>query len=130
MVQNQKLFVLSAEVIRSLILLALCQMPNFCCLIHRPSSHRLDDLSDLSPSNTNNAELDRLRRTQCNRKRNPDWNWLNACVGIVQGDANAVETYLSSGGDPTRQLTQMECAYLNRPSAFDVGYTLVHLAIR
>lgn len=96
----------------------------------KPSSHRLDDLSDLSPSNTNNAELDRLRRTQCNRKRNPDWNWLNACVGIVQGDANAVETYLSSGGDPTRQLTQMECAYLNRPSAFDVGYTLVHLAIR
>jgi ubiquitin thioesterase ZRANB1 len=79
-----------------------------------------------SPSleaSTNKNEADR-RRLQA------DWPWLDACMGVVQGDVNPVEAYLSSGGDPTRQLTATEVAILNRPSAFDVGHTLVHLAIR
>lgn len=63
-------------------------------------------------------------------KRKADWNWLNACIGIIEGDPNPVEAYLSSGGDPARTLTASEVALLNRSSAFDVGHTLVHLAIR
>lgn len=64
------------------------------------------------------------------RSRAVDRSWLAACLGVVQGDHTAVEAFLSSGGDPTRQLSASEVALLNRPSAFDPGLTLVHLAIR
>ncbi|XP_054264159.1 ubiquitin thioesterase trabid-like [Macrosteles quadrilineatus] len=85
------------------------------------SSLRRDDPVNLSPPN-NSARY---------RQRSPlDRSWLNACLGVVQGDHSPVETFLSNGGDPTRQLTASEVAYLNRPSAFDTGHTLVHLAIR
>lgn len=50
--------------------------------------------------------------------------------GVVEGDLAAVEAYKSSGGDIARQLTADEVQLLNRSSAFDVGFTLVHLAIR
>lgn len=50
--------------------------------------------------------------------------------GVVEGDLAAVESYKSSGGDIARQLTSDEVRLLNRPSAFDDGFTLVHLAIR
>lgn len=50
--------------------------------------------------------------------------------GVVEGDLAAVEAYKSSGGDIARQLTADEVRILNRPSAFDAGFTLVHLAIR
>ncbi|XP_014735095.1 PREDICTED: ubiquitin thioesterase ZRANB1 [Sturnus vulgaris] len=65
-----------------------------------------------------------------NRMKKTDWLFLNACVGVVEGDLAAVEAYKSSGGDIARQLTACVWRLLNRPSAFDVGYTLVHLAIR
>ncbi|XP_038599700.1 ubiquitin thioesterase ZRANB1 [Tachyglossus aculeatus] len=67
-----------------------------------------------------------------NRMKKADWLFLNACVGVVEGDLAAVEAYKSSagGGDIARQLSADEVRLLNRPSAFDVGYTLVHLAIR
>ncbi|XP_005305921.1 ubiquitin thioesterase ZRANB1 [Chrysemys picta bellii] len=65
-----------------------------------------------------------------NRMKKTDWLFLNACVGVIEGDLAAVEAYKSSGGDIARQLTADEVRLLNRPSAFDVGYTLVHLAIR
>lgn len=52
------------------------------------------------------------------------------CAGVVEGDLSAVEAYKSSGGDIARQLTADEVRLLNRPSAFDSGFTLVHLAIR
>uniref|UniRef100_A0A8C6ZPX3 ubiquitinyl hydrolase 1 n=4 Tax=Nothoprocta TaxID=8806 RepID=A0A8C6ZPX3_NOTPE len=65
-----------------------------------------------------------------NRMKKTDWLFLNACVGVVEGDLGAVEAYKSSGGDIARQLSADEVRLLNRPSAFDVGYTLVHLAIR
>lgn len=51
-------------------------------------------------------------------------------AGVVEGDLEAVEAYKSAGGDIARQLTADEVQLLNRSSAFDVGYTLVHLAIR
>lgn len=76
---------------------------------------------------TNNHDNERRMRRM---KRNADWNWLNACIGVIEGDPNPVEAYLSSGGDPARTLTASEVAILNRSSAFDVGHTLVHLAIR
>ncbi|KTF80577.1 hypothetical protein cypCar_00038771 [Cyprinus carpio] len=65
-----------------------------------------------------------------NRMRRTDWLFLNACAGVVEGDLSAVEAYKSSGGDIARQLTSDEVRLLNRPSAFDSGFTLVHLAIR
>uniref|UniRef100_A0A8C9V135 ubiquitinyl hydrolase 1 n=2 Tax=Scleropages formosus TaxID=113540 RepID=A0A8C9V135_SCLFO len=65
-----------------------------------------------------------------NRMRKTDWLFLNACAGVVEGDLSAVEAYKSSGGDIARQLTADEVRLLNRPSAFDDGFTLVHLAIR
>lgn len=49
---------------------------------------------------------------------------------MVEGDLAAVETYKTSAGDIARQLSSDEVHLLNRPSAFDVGFTLVHLAIR
>uniref|UniRef100_W5K1C2 ubiquitinyl hydrolase 1 n=1 Tax=Astyanax mexicanus TaxID=7994 RepID=W5K1C2_ASTMX len=65
-----------------------------------------------------------------NRMRKSDWLFLNACAGVVEGDLAAVEAYKSSGGDIARQLTADEVRLLNRASAFDEGFTLVHLAIR
>jgi len=51
-------------------------------------------------------------------------------AGVVEGDLAAIEAYKSSGGDIARQLTADEVQLLNRSSAFDEGFTLVHLAIR
>lgn len=65
-----------------------------------------------------------------NRMRKSDWLFLNACAGVVEGDLAAIEAYKSSGGDIARQLTADEVRLLNRASAFDEGFTLVHLAIR
>ncbi|XP_071392819.1 ubiquitin thioesterase ZRANB1 [Centroberyx affinis] len=65
-----------------------------------------------------------------NRMRKTDWLFLNACAGVVEGDLAAIEAYKSSGGDIARQLTADEVRLLNRSSAFDAGFTLVHLAIR
>ncbi|CAH2059750.1 unnamed protein product, partial [Iphiclides podalirius] len=64
------------------------------------------------------------------RRNNPDWLWLQACLGVVEGSARCVEAYLAQGGSPARALTAHEVQLLNRASAFDVGHTLVHLAIR
>lgn len=50
--------------------------------------------------------------------------------GVVENNFSAVEAYLSCGGNPGRSLTNTEVALLNRNSAFDVGHTLIHLAIR
>lgn len=85
---------------------------------------RYKEFIEQAPNNFENER--KLRRL----KRNADWNWLNACIGVIEGDPNPVEAYLSSGGDPARTLTASEVAILNRNSAFDVGHTLVHLAIR
>lgn len=84
-----------------------------------------DELYIDCESNNHDSER-KVRRL----KRNADWNWLNACIGVIEGDPNPVEAYLSTGGDPARTLTASEVAILNRNSAFDVGHTLVHLAIR
>ncbi|KAM8837924.1 ubiquitin thioesterase ZRANB1 [Spinachia spinachia] len=65
-----------------------------------------------------------------NRMRKTDWLFLNACAGVVEGDLAAIEAYKSSGGDIARQLTVDDVQLLSRSSAFDVGFTLVHLAIR
>lgn len=92
---------------------------------HHPTTQ--DATSNMRKGGKND---DRKLRQVCNRLRDINWQWLNACRGIIDGDANSAEAYLASGGDPTRQLTADECECLNRPSAFKVGYTLIHLAIR
>lgn len=103
-------------------------------LILPPAPERIEDINQddryqcaISDPSQNNVESERRLRQM---RRNADWNWLNACLGVINGDPNPVEAYLSSGGDPARTLTASECALLNRNSAFDVGHTLVHLAIR
>ncbi|KAL7640117.1 UNVERIFIED_CONTAM: hypothetical protein RMT77_009531 [Armadillidium vulgare] len=78
----------------------------------------------------NNYETERILRQLRRRLREADWVWLNACIGVVEGNYDPVQTYLSSGGDPMRQLTKADVKILARPSAFDEGHTLVHLAIR
>lgn len=77
-----------------------------------------------------NKSLERKLKQIKKRMREKDWLWLNACVGVVEGEAQAVEAYIASGGDPYRQLSHDEATLLNRPSAFQAGYTLVHLGIR
>ncbi|KTG41369.1 hypothetical protein cypCar_00016184 [Cyprinus carpio] len=79
--------------------------------------------------NEQEADFKKLKQIR-NRMRRSDWLFLNACAGVVEGDLAAVEAYKSSGGDIARQLTSDEVRILNRPSAFDAGFTLVHLAIR
>lgn len=95
---------------------------------HESRFHTNQNILESSISqSSNNYDTERKMRQL---RRQADWNWLNACLGIIEGDPNPVEAYLSSGGDPTRTLTAAEVAILNRASAFDVGHTLVHLAIR
>ncbi|XP_039760536.1 ubiquitin thioesterase trabid isoform X3 [Pararge aegeria] len=86
---------------------------NDICNSQPPSQHELDSSG---------------RRSK--RRNNTDWIWLQACLGVVEGDARCVDAYLAAGGDPARALTAPEVALLNRASAFDPGHTLVHLAIR
>ena len=78
-----------------------------------------DDVND-------NEEVLQIR----NCLKDPDWMWLSACIGVAEGDAISIESYLSSGGDISRQLTREDCLVLNRPGSFEVGYTLVHLALK
>ncbi|KAG9484645.1 ubiquitin thioesterase ZRANB1 isoform X2 [Eleutherodactylus coqui] len=72
--------------------------------------------------NKDELELDLKKLKQIrNRMRKTDWLFLNACVGVVEGDLSAVEAYKTSGGDIARQLSADEVRLLNRPSAFDVS---------
>lgn len=93
------------------------------------SAHRFEPKNDALPIAQSPNDCDYESRLK-QLRRHTDWCWLNACLGIVEGENASVEAYLASGGDPTRQLTHSEVLLLNRSSAFDVGHTLVHLAIR
>ncbi|XP_014222757.1 ubiquitin thioesterase trabid isoform X1 [Trichogramma pretiosum] len=93
----------------------------------RRSSLRSDSRNELIPQSPNNYDHERRLKQM---KKHIDWCWLNACLGVVDDDSTPVVTYLASGGDPRRSLTHSEVLLLNRSSAFDVGHTLVHLAIR
>ncbi|TRY82764.1 hypothetical protein DNTS_031673 [Danionella cerebrum] len=86
-------------------------------------------LGAVGSDNEQEADFKKLKQIR-NRMRRSDWLFLNACAGVIEGDLAAVEAYKSSGGDIARQLTADEVRILNRPSAFDAGFTLVHLAIR
>ncbi|XP_014089827.3 ubiquitin thioesterase trabid [Bactrocera oleae] len=85
-----------------------------------------------SSETINNCDTVQERQERRTRqiRRQVDWQWLNACLGVVENNYSAVEAYLSCGGNPARALTATEIAILNRNSAFDVGHTLIHLAIR
>ncbi|XP_065287394.1 ubiquitin thioesterase ZRANB1 [Dermacentor albipictus] len=73
-----------------------------------------------------NNYLCSLRR----QAREVDRLWLNACRAVVDGDPEPISRYLSSGGDPARQLTHAEAGLLARTASFDPGFTLAHMAIR
>lgn len=79
----------------------------------------------------NNMDVYQQERYMRQLRRQPDWQWLNACIGIAENNVGAVESYLACGGDPSRMLTPAEVNLLNNNDiAFDVGHTLIHLAIR
>lgn len=79
----------------------------------------------------NNMDVYQQERYMRQLRRQPDWQWLNACIGIAENNVGAVETYLACGGEPSRMLTPAEVNLLNNNDiAFDVGHTLIHLAIR
>lgn len=78
---------------------------------------------------SNELEAQHERRIR-QLKRQADWIWLNACIGVVENNLAAVDHYLARGGSVARALTSNEVLLLNRPSAFDAGLTLIHLAIR
>ncbi|EAT46711.1 AAEL002091-PA [Aedes aegypti] len=79
----------------------------------------------------NNLDVYQQERYMRQLRRQPDWQWLNACIGIAENNVGAVESYLSCGGDAGRALTPAEVSLLNHNNiAFDVGHTLIHLAIR
>lgn len=98
------------------------------CFSHRSNVRRMDEIRCPSPSN--NIETEKKLKMQKKLQRNTDRPWLNACMGVLNGEPAPVLAYLAAGGNPSRQLTQNEVIALGRPSAFDAGYTLVHLAIR
>ncbi len=83
-----------------------------------------------SSSKTDHTKDKQLRhlRTRLTDEQRSDLLWLPACHGVVEGDKGPVDAYLCAGGDRSRQLTAEEACV--RPSAFEAGYTLVHLAIR
>ncbi|VVC90057.1 unnamed protein product, partial [Leptidea sinapis] len=86
-------------------------------------------INDICNSQQHIHDLDPNGR-RSKRRNNIDWNWLQACLGVVEGDSRCVEAYLRGGGNPSRALTAHEVALLDRASAFDPGHTLIHLAIR
>lgn len=92
------------------------------------SSSRITDQE--KSAGESNWDYERRMRTFRRRLREADWTWLTACMGVVEADMNPVEAYLNTGGDPTRKLTNPEVAMLNRPSVYEAGHTLVHLAIK
>ncbi|XP_052752799.1 ubiquitin thioesterase trabid-like [Galleria mellonella] len=95
-----------------------------------PRPPRPPGINDNCNSQNTVHEVDSNTRHSKRRTNNADWIWLQACLGVVEGDARRVEAYLARGGDPARALAPHELPLLDRASAFDAGHTLVHLAIR
>ena len=95
-----------------------------------PINSLVGGASTVTEESESNWDYERRMRTFRRRLREADWTWLTACMGVVESDMNPVEAYLNTGGDPTRKLTNPEVALLNRPSVYEAGHTLVHLAIK
>lgn len=74
-----------------------------------------------SPPLTREKRLAVLR----SKLRDSDWLWLNACMGAVDGDLEAIHAFIAGGGHPSRQLTMQEVELLDRPSAFQVYSKLI-----
>lgn len=74
-------------------------------------------------------ERERTRQVR-NCMNEADWLFLRACQGVVDNDIEPVVAYISTGGHLARQLTEDDVLVLERPSAFETGHTLVHLALR
>lgn len=66
---------------------------NLAAARKRYENRRNNEAAPQSPNNcVNERRLKKLRH-------HTDWCWLNACLGIVEGDNAVVEAYLASGGD-------------------------------
>lgn len=94
-------------------------------------NNKLNQLLAREQEPINNLDVYQQERYMRQLRRQPDWQWLNACIGIAENNVGAVETYLGCGGEPSRSLTPAEVTLLNHNDIeFDVGHTLIHLAIR
>lgn len=100
--------------------------PNLASINNNNNNNNSSSKYQLS---SNELEAQHERRIR-QLKRQADWIWLNACIGVVENNFAGVDNYLTRGGNVARALTTNEVLILNRPSAFDVGHTLIHLAIR
>lgn len=94
------------------------------------SAKRTNSIRNLQQETTGSIDVHQQERRIRQIRRQTDRQWLSACIGVVDNNRNAVEEYLACGGNPARAITANECSLLNRNSAFDVGHTLIHLAIR
>lgn len=84
---------------------------------------------EVAPSSLVQSDSNQVRQIR-NRLTNSDWLFLNACLGVVNGEMTAVKPYLRQVGDHSRQLTKDECLVIGQRHSLGVGSTLVHLAIR
>ena len=102
--------------------------------INNNNNNNINNINNINNANiyqlsSNELDVHQERRVR-QLKRQADWIWLNACVGVVENNFVPVEHYLARGGSVNRALTSNEALLLNRNSAYDVGHTLIHLAIR
>ena len=84
---------------------------------------------EVTPPSLLKSDSNEVRQIR-NRLTNSDWLFLNACLGVANGESSAVKSYLRQVGDRSRQLTKDECLVIGQLHSFSVGSTLVHLAIR
>lgn len=96
-----------------------------------PSAEEARDVDrlEITPPSQLKSVSNEVRQIR-NRLTNSDWLFLNACLGIVNNEVLAVQSYVRQVGDRSRQLTGDECLVLGQQHTFSVGSTLVHLAIR
>jgi len=106
------------------------------------------DLTELQSRIQSLSASDKIKQIR-NKMNETDWLFLNACMGVVNNDFAAVQSYLQatagkhlkslctgvhctpySGSDRGRQITKQEASFLNKPSVYTAGTTLVHLALR
>jgi len=85
------------------------------------------------PSNSvysKNARDAEYRQYKKRKRSQLDRLFVKACIGVVDENYEAVMSYIANGGNVSRAITEAEANLMDRPSAFDSGFTLVHLAIR
>ncbi|RDD41971.1 Ubiquitin thioesterase zranb1-B [Trichoplax sp. H2] len=110
--------------------------PESCYITYSPTEEMIDNPYDTEVKIDNLHSYDAFPITEedLNQIKNhlstEDWSWLGACQGVKTGKRRPVEQYIASGGDVSRQLTNEDLMLLKWTNPVEIGYTLVHLAIK